>query len=152
MSSRSEPIAVDEAEAARLLEVCRARKRRAVDLLIEHLEDRRSGGLEDLLASGPAGSLGSWREGLLSGGASVEELTKVKELCKHDPGGGVRGQLERLAGYFTAVAAGLCHHGQRICSRPMSDLNPILIDLAAVTSGPWSELFLRASRADDPGE
>ena len=142
MTSGERASRVDQTQAARLLAVCGRRNRRAVDLLIEHLEESGSEGLEDLLASGPAPEL-------LSPRSSANELRRLKELCKSDSGRGVRGQLERLAGYFTAVAAALCHHEQHICSRPLSDLDPILIDLASVTSGSWYELFEGAARIDE---
>jgi hypothetical protein len=51
-----------------------------------------------------------------------------------------------MAAYFTAIAAALGEHGVLLTRHARRDLDPILVDLAAVTAGPWQELYLRALR------
>jgi hypothetical protein len=91
------------------------------------------------------------RGSLIEGRADLEALILAKEQCKEPPEGpGVRASLVRQAGYFTAIAAALVHHGQRICGRPMEELTPILLDLASAAPQPWSDLYCRASKAGEP--
>lgn len=134
---------------ARLLELGRTPPRRAVDLLIEDLHHHPdSHHLEDLLTTGPLQSLGPLRECLIGGSADLDALILAKERCKQPPPGpGLRNSLERQAGYFTTIAAALVHHQQRICSRPMEELTPILLDLASAAPQPWSDLYCRATKA-----
>jgi hypothetical protein len=136
--------ALDPIQAKRLLVLCGPRRRRAVDLLIEHLESRGGSELESLLASGPARGVS------VSGDATLSDLIEAKRRCTLEEDAGLQGRLERLAGYFTVVAAALCHHRVLVCGRSLAELRPILIDLASVTEGSWSDLFARASAVEDP--
>lgn len=135
----------DERRAARLLELGRTTPRRPVDLLLEDLAAHGPGRLGELLASGPAAVLGPPLEALAGGRATLAQLAELKERCKAAPERDLRKRLERLAGYFTAIAAAMAHHRKRITNRPGEDLEPVLLDLAATTESPWSELFARAS-------
>jgi len=137
------------ARTARLLELGRTPPRRAVDLLIEDLHDHQdSNHLEDLLATSPLRALGPLREALIQGSADLEALILAKEQCKRPAtGAGLRGSLERQAGYFTTIAAALVHHDRLICGKSMEELAPILLDLASAAPQPWSDLFCQATTA-----
>lgn len=135
----------EERRAARLLKLGRDEQRRAVDALLDDLAAHAPARLEELLASGPAGTLGPPLETFVAGGAGLAALADAKDRCKVAPERDLRERLERLAGYFTAIAAALAHHRTRICSRSSEELEPILLDLAAATPSPWSELFSRAT-------
>jgi hypothetical protein len=50
-----------------------------------------------------------------------------------------------MAAYFLAVAAALANHGALICSRTREELDPVLLDLATVLPGQWSEMLCRAT-------
>ena len=148
-SHRARDAAGAGARTARLLELGRTPPRRAVDLLIEDLHDHQgSNHLEELLTTSPLRSMGPLRECLIEGSADLEALIQAKEQCKQPPEGpGLRTSLERQACYFTTIAAALVHHHRRICSRPMEELTPILLDLAGAAPQPWSDLFCQATKA-----
>lgn len=137
------------ARTARLLELGRTPPRRAVDLLIEDLRDHPgSNHLEELLTASPLRSLGPLQETLIQGSADLDALIRAKEQCKRPPPNpDLRTSLERQAGYFTTIAAALVHYQQRICSKSMEELTPILLDLASAAPEPWSELYCRATKA-----
>jgi hypothetical protein len=135
----------DERRAARLLELGRTTPRRPVDLLLEDLAAHGPGRLVELLDSGPAAVLGPPLEALAGGRATLPQLVALKERCKAAADRDLRRRLERLGGYFTAVAAALVHHRARITSRSAEELEPVLLDLAAATEGPWEDLFARGS-------
>ena len=135
----------DERRAAKLLELGRTPPRRPLDLLLEDLAAHGPDRFGALLASGPAGAQGLAPETLAAGRATLAELVELKRRCKAASGGDLRKHLERLAGYFTAVAAALVHHRMRITGRSGEELEPVLLDLAAATEGHWSELFARAN-------
>jgi hypothetical protein len=145
MSLRRDASSVPSAEerrAARLLELGRTPPRRAVDLLLEDLAAHGAGRLEELLRAGPAGAFPP-RDLALSG-ASLAALVGIKERCKSMPERDLRGRLQSMAGYFTSIAAALVQHRTRITRRSLEKLEPILLDLAAATQSPWSELFTAA--------
>lgn len=132
----------EDLRASRLLGLCRARRHRAVDVLIEHLEEHGPDALEALLAAGPGAPLGQ-------AGAGPLPLAVACEVHAHSKQGGPASPAQhlcRMAAYFTAIAAALGEHGVLLTRHARRDLDPILVDLAAVTTGPWQELYLRALR------
>jgi hypothetical protein len=132
----------EDLRASRLLDLCRARRRRAVDALIEHLEASGPGALEALLALGPGLPLA--RAG--GGPLPLAVAREVHARSKQGEPASAAEHLGRMAAYFTAIAAALGEHGVLLTRHARRDLDPILVDLAAVTAGPWQELYLRALR------
>ena len=86
---------------------------------------------------------------LCEGRTTVDQLDSLKDASKRahqDP----EQRLVGMAGYFLSAAAALAGHGVRITSRPMTDLEPVLLDLAEVLAEPWAGLCGRAALVEEP--
>lgn len=134
----------------RLLKLGLTEPRRPIDDLIERLSRADGATWFQALCQRPPlsslNALGSAGEGMIQGRASVAQLTELKEAGKQllrEPGPEAR--LTGMAAYFLAVGAALANHGALICSRPRAELDPVLLDLATVLPGPWSDMLCRAT-------
>jgi hypothetical protein len=135
--------------ATRLLRLGLSEPRRPVDDLIDRLGAADGatwleGALERVL-----GDLGSAREQLVEGRATIAQLASVKEhsqtLLRAGPDADSR--LAGIAGYFLALAAALRHHGHALSSRGRDELDAVLLDLATAAPSPFSELLSGATQA-----
>ncbi len=134
-------------QTARLIELAMTKSNPMVEELRRRIEaeDGHQWFLS-VLNSGPTAFLGS-PDLLATGQISLSQLKQIKELSKslvgqrRDP----QARLAGAIGYFLSIAAALTHHHTRICSRPRTELDPVLLDLASVTQSPWSELLSRAA-------
>ena len=117
-----------------------------IDRLLQHDGHRW---LSAALRSWPLAAHGSPRRQLCEGRATVDELRSLKNESK-DLLKRARDREDRivgLLGYFFSVAAALAHHGELITSRPREEVDPILIELAEVTPGAWSQMLSCATQA-----
>lgn len=138
-------------DASRMLELGLSSPRRPVDDLIDRLSLPGAGDwLAQTLAQGPAGAFGDPASYLAEGKATLDQLLAVKQSSKSllntvdDPAT----RLAALAGYFFAIAAALVQHKSNISSRSLSELEPVLLDLASVTAEPWTSLLAGASAVE----
>jgi hypothetical protein len=141
-----------ELDASRLLQLGLSGPRRPVDALIDRLSQLDGHRwLESALTVGPASVFEDPENALIHGRATLDQLKQMKDggksLMKQSRDRETR--LIAIAGYFVAIAAAMAHYGNRICSREREELNPILLDLAAVAPNKWSELLSRAALAPD---
>ena len=141
-----------ELDASRLLQLGLSGPRRPVDGLVERLSQLDGHRwLESALSRGPACTFEDPESALIHGGATLDQLKEMKEDCKSlmKQSRDQETRLIALAGYFLAIAAAMAHYENCICSREREELDPILLDLASVAPGDWSNLLSRASLAHD---
>ena len=146
--------ALTEVGVTRLLQVGLNKPRRPVNDLVDRLlEPDGAQWLSRILHTGPIATHGLPKELLCDGHATMDQLMAIKgeskELLQGSGGREARGGADRAAalmGYMLAVAAALLHHGQMISSRPRSELDAVLLELADVTPGEWAGLLRRAAR------
>ncbi len=123
-------------------------RRRPVDELIDRLsEDDGPTFFEDTLMPGLISAYGGLVERMVDRSATLDELVEIKEKAKALKVG-AEGEPQRLvamAGYFFAVGTALILHNKLICSRPRTELQPIMLDLATVTPPPLSEIIEKAA-------
>lgn len=139
---------VGDAQASCLLRLGLVGPRRPIDDLADRLADTGSSGwLDATLEIGATAAIGSGRSTLVVGTPSIEDLKKIKNEGKrrYRFADSVDGRLGGLAIYFVAIASALVHHRANICSRSPQVLHDALVDLAAVASGPWSDMLTRAA-------
>lgn len=150
MNSPEEPapdLAISQEETSRLIRMATESMGRPVHRLIDRLT------LVDgpdwfrrMLAEGPVARLGDAEDQLVRGKATLGELVQLKQASKQQfkRRADSQDRLYGMAGYFLSVAAALRHHGKNICSRPRTELEDTLLDLAAAVPEPW-ESFLSAT-------
>ncbi|MBX3409411.1 MAG: hypothetical protein KF859_05945 [Phycisphaeraceae bacterium] len=72
--------------------------------------------------------------------------TRGKEIVKGSPG--VLETYEAgLAAYYFGLAAALAHHHTLLTRTPVPEIHALMIELAAVSPKPWSDLFTEAAIA-----
>jgi hypothetical protein len=137
----------DGPRSYRLLKLGLTQPRRPIDELIERLSrDDGATWFLGLCQRQPLNLFGLANEALPGGRASVAQLTELKETGKRMlRESGTDSRLIGMATYFLAVAAALANHGALICSRTREELDPVLLDLATVLPGQWSEMLGRAT-------
>jgi hypothetical protein len=144
-----DPLTIDVAST--LLQLGLDGPRRPVHGLLDRLSEAGGAAWLESALSRVCEDLGTPRELLVEGRASLEQLTTIKDrskrLLRHADDG--EASLAGVAGYFLSIAAGLRHHGALIGSRGRSELDGILLDIASVAPSPYSEMLsdatLRAS-------
>ena len=141
---------VNPEQASRLLRVAISGPDRPVDdLLCRLAESDGAAWLTEALTAGPVGTFGPPQRVLCEGTLTLDQLLSIKKdstaLAAKAPDPPAR--LAAMAGYFFAVAAGLAHFGRNTSSRKREQLEPTLLDLAAVTPEVWSKLFVHAAAA-----
>ncbi len=141
---------VNPEQASRLLRLAISGSDRPVDDLLCRLAESDSAAwLAEALTAGPVGAFGSPPRVLCEGTLTLDQLLSIKKdstalaLKARDQAA----RLAAMASYFFAVAAGLAHFGRNISSRERGHLEPMLLDLAAVTPEVWSKLFVHAAAA-----
>jgi hypothetical protein len=141
--------ALSEVGVSRLLQVGLDAPRRPVNDLVDRLlEPDGDQWLSRILHTGPVATHGLPKELLCEGRATFEQLMAIKGQSKQmlQGPGGRESRASALMGYMLAVAAALVHHGRMISSRPRSELDAVLLELADVTPGEWAGLLRRAAR------
>lgn len=141
--------ALTEVGVTRLLQVGLDKPRRPINDLVDRLlEPDGSQWLSRILHTGPIATHGLPKELLCDGRATMDQLMAIKGESKEmlQGPGRAQGRAAALMGYLLAVAAALVHHGQMISSRPRSELDAVLLELADVTPGEWAGLLRRAAR------
>lgn len=139
---------IGESQASTLLRLGLVGPRRPIDDLADRLaEPGAAHWLDTVLEVGTTASIGKARSVLLMGETTVHDLIKVKDEGKrrYRSSETADGRLGGLAIYFVAIAGGLVHHKRNICSRPPDVLHAALLDLAAASTGHWSDLLTRAA-------
>jgi len=131
-------------QAATLLALSVAGPRRPVDDLIERL--RRPDGatwMAQALDAFSEQTIGVAAEDVLAGRVAPNDLVAAKEAAKARLADAktIDDALGATLCYFAAAGAALAHHGEVISSRSRSDLQDVLIDLAAAAPPAWAELF-----------
>lgn len=141
---------LSQLDASRLLELGLTGPRRPVDALIDRLAALDGGRwLESTLDTVFVASLREAPQSLIDGDVTVEQLRDIKNKSKSlmKKGNDRDTRLGALVGYFFSIASALAHHHALICSRSREELDPILLDLAAVAPPSWSGLLGRAALA-----
>ncbi len=132
----------------KLLQLGLAGPRRPVDALIDRL-NASDGATWFSVALGrhPIKQIGDPVLTLVHGRADMTALERLKDASKRLLQDAIseNDRLTGLAGYFLAVAAGVEHHARNISSRPPTELHGVLLDLAAVSPAPWSDLLAGAA-------
>ncbi|MBX3317001.1 MAG: hypothetical protein KF902_09090 [Phycisphaeraceae bacterium] len=139
---------IGESQASTLLRLGLLGPRRPIDDLADRLaEPGAAHWLDSVLEIGTTASIGKPRSILLMGETALADLVKVKDEGKrrYRMADTADGRLGGLAIYFVAIASGLVHHKQNICSRPPDVLHAALLDLAAAAAGHWSDMLTRAA-------
>jgi len=136
-------VPVEPDQASRLLRVGLRGPARPVDRLLDRLaEPDGATWLDGVLSEGPLAVLVEPAPSDLT----PDHLRALKEMGKT---AAMRADtrdatLRAMVGYFFSIAAGLAQFGQNISSRSAEELDPILMDLAAVSPSGWSAIFERA--------
>lgn len=142
-ASLSHELTNDQATA--LLQVGLAGTSRPIDALMDRLsEERDHAWLQRTLST-----MFSKTDlaALQSGDADVRTLDAMKQQAKEllSEADSQEPQLAALAGYFTAVAAGLAHHDTLLSSRPGEEWAEMLADMAGLVNNGWRALFAAAA-------
>jgi hypothetical protein len=144
---------IDPTTASRLLALGRKGGSDQVEAVIRRMmepDGRRW--FASIFASGAIDVPGDPESFFLRAQAPLPALVRVKEACKelYTKAPGEEEKLLATIGYFLAVAAALVHHGVSISSRPRSEVDPILLDLACALPEPWVDLLAEAALMPDP--
>ncbi len=143
---------LSELDASRLFQIGLCGPRRPVDALIDRLSQLDGHHwLDSALSTGTASMFEDPENALIRGSATLDQLKRMKEegksVIKRSRDRETR--LNALASYFLAIAAAMVHHRNLICSRRRDELNPVLLDLASVAPGKWSDLLSQAALTPD---
>ncbi|MFZ4574826.1 MAG: hypothetical protein ACOYN0_10545 [Phycisphaerales bacterium] len=121
---------------------------RPVDELIGRLE--QPDGAEWLLRQFTEPGLGVLADP--HGACDLPALKAAKESGKKLLGrpGSRDERLRGLLAYFLSIAAALHRFGSNISTRPLSDIEPVLADLATTVPEPWQSVLAHVSRPRPP--
>jgi hypothetical protein len=123
----------------------------AADHLIERLESPTADRwVASIIRRPPFDQLADPVASLTQPGAPLADIiilkSRGKEIVKSSPG--VLETYEAgLAAYYFGLAAALAHYRTLLTRTPVPEIHALMIELAAVSPKPWSELFTDAAIA-----